>query len=118
MILEELNEMNIKPSIPDLPPEDGEELLSKIDKMARHQDYGQDADAFAHSFGYPEDRSYSADLEDYEIAPYTIDHSEVSKEIYRLKRKGLPDMQIAKSLEDKFGIPWEEMMYDLFTWQK
>jgi len=64
-ILRRLIETTIKPSIPNVPSED---LLGKIDDFASSSDLEVDADSFAHSFGYPEDRSYVDDLRTYEAA--------------------------------------------------
>ena len=63
--LRRLIETRIKPNIPNVP---NEELLGKIDAFARDPEMQQDADVFAGSFGYPEDRSYVKDLETYDIA--------------------------------------------------
>ena len=63
--LRRLIETRIKPSIPNVP---SEELLGRIDNFARDPEMQQDADVFAGSFGYPEDRSYVKDLETYDIA--------------------------------------------------
>jgi hypothetical protein len=63
--LRRLIETRIKPNIPNVP---SEELLGKIDNFARDKEMQADADVFAGSFGYPEDRSYVKDLETYDIA--------------------------------------------------
>lgn len=60
--LRRLIETTIKPTIPNVPSED---LLGKIDGFARDPEMKSDADVFAGSFGYPEDRSYVEDLETY-----------------------------------------------------
>ena len=58
-----INEIRIKPNIPSVPSEDA---LGKIDDLARSQDFKDSANVMAHTFGYPEDRSYSEDLKDYD----------------------------------------------------
>ena len=108
-----LGEMKTKPRIPNLPAGKEDEFLGKIDDLARNQDYRSDADNLAHSFGYPEDRSYSADLEDYEVAPYTLDMTDFDAEVFKLRRSGLSDMEIAKTIAAKTGQDWGELMYDI-----
>ena len=56
-----INEVRIKPSIPDVPSDDA---LVKIDDLVRSGAPG--ADPLADAFGYPEDRSYSDDLKSYD----------------------------------------------------
>ena len=107
-----LGEMKTKPRIPNLPAGMEDEFLGKIDDLARNQDYRSDADNLAHSFGYPEDR-YSADLEDYEVAPYTLDMTDFDAEVFKLRRSGLSDMEIAKTIAAKTGQDWGELMYDI-----
>lgn len=69
-----LIETTIKPSIPGL----GDDMLGKIDTFARSPDLQADADSFAGSFGYPEDKSYSQDLATYDAAGrVTIDMPKV-----------------------------------------
>lgn len=63
--LRRLIETTIKPRIPNVPSED---LLGKIDDFARSPDLEADADSFAYSFGYPEDKSYVGDLAIYDAA--------------------------------------------------
>jgi len=63
--LRKLIETTIKPTIPNVPSEDA---LGKIDSFAREKKMQPDADAFAGSFGYPEDRSYVEDLATYDAA--------------------------------------------------
>ena len=63
--LRRLIETTIKPTIPNVP---SEELLGRIDNFARDEEMQPDADAFAGSFGYPEDRSYVDDLKTYDAA--------------------------------------------------
>jgi len=63
--LRNLIETRIKPSIPNVP---SEKLLGKIDDFARDKEMQPDADSFAGSFGYPEDRSYVDDLKTYDAA--------------------------------------------------
>ena len=58
-----INEIRIKPNIPNVPSEDA---LGKIDDLARSQDFKDSSDSMAHTFGYPEDRIYSQDLKDYD----------------------------------------------------
>ena len=53
----------IKPGIPNVPSDDA---MTKIDMMARSEDMQPDADSIAGAFGYPEDKSYSADLKLYD----------------------------------------------------
>ena len=53
----------IKPGIPNVP---SDEAIVKIDDLARQDDFKLDADALAGAFGYPEDQSYSADLQAYD----------------------------------------------------
>ena len=53
----------IKPGIPNIPSGDA---LTKIDDLARQEDFQSDADSLAGAFGYPEDQSYSADLRAYD----------------------------------------------------
>ena len=73
--LRRLIEARIKPNIPNVP---NEELLGKIDGFARDKDMQPDADSFAGAFGYPEDRSYSQDLANYDIGGrITIDMPKV-----------------------------------------
>jgi hypothetical protein len=63
--LRRLIETTIKPTIPNVP---SEELLGRIDNFARDKEMQPDADSFAGSFGYPEDRSYVEDLKTYDTA--------------------------------------------------
>ena len=63
--LRRLIETRIKPNIPNVP---NEELLGRIDNFARDKEMQPDADSFAGSFGYPEDRSYVDDLATYDAA--------------------------------------------------
>ena len=58
-----INEIRIKPNIPNVPSGDA---LGKIDDLSRSQDFKDSANVMAHTFGYPEDRSYSEDLKDYD----------------------------------------------------
>ena len=58
-----LMEIRIKPNIPNVPSAEAQE---KIDDLARSQDFKDSADVMAHTFGYPEGRSYSQDLKDYD----------------------------------------------------
>lgn len=53
----------IKPGIPNIP---SDAALTKIDDLARQEDFEADADSLAGAFGYPEDQSYSADLRVYD----------------------------------------------------
>ena len=63
--LRKLIETTIKPSIPNVP---SERFLGRIDDFARDKEMQPDADSFAGSFGYPEDRSYVDDLKTYDAA--------------------------------------------------
>ena len=63
--LRRLIETTIKPSIPNVP---SEKFLGRIDDFARDKEMQPDADSFAGSFGYPEDRSYVDDLKTYDAA--------------------------------------------------
>ena len=63
--LRKLIETTIKPTIPNVPSED---LLGRIDNFARDPEMKADADVFAGSFGYPEDKSYVEDLKTYDAA--------------------------------------------------
>ena len=63
--LRKLIETTIKPSIPSIPKD---EFYDKIDTLARGGDTRPMADSMASSFGYPEDRSYSDDLQTYDQA--------------------------------------------------
>ena len=58
-----INEIRIKPSIPNVP---GDDALGKVDDLARQEEFQPSADSLAGAFGYPEDRSYSADLKGYD----------------------------------------------------
>ena len=58
-----INEIRIKPSIPNIP---NDNALGKIDDLARSSDNRLQSDSLADTFGYPEDRSYSTDLKDYD----------------------------------------------------
>jgi len=58
-----INEVRIKPSIPNIPSDDA---LGKVDDLARQEEFQPSADSLAGAFGYPEDRSYSADLKGYD----------------------------------------------------
>ena len=58
-----INEVRIKPYVPDLPSED---MRSKHDDLAKGETSKASADVIAQTFGYPEDRSYSTDLKDYD----------------------------------------------------
>lgn len=108
-----LREMKIKPSIPNLPAGKEDDFLGKIDTLARNHDYRSDADSLAHSFEYPKDRSYSADLEDYDVAHHTLDMTDFDAEVFKLRRSGLSDMEIAKTIAAKTGLDWDELMYDI-----
>ena len=55
----------IKPGIPNIP---SAEAQGKIDDLARQEEFEADADSLAGAFGYPEDRSYVADLRSYDDA--------------------------------------------------
>tara|TARA_R110000782_G_scaffold175983_1_gene267081 strand:+ start:16 stop:534 length:519 start_codon:yes stop_codon:yes gene_type:complete len=61
--LRQLIETTIKPSIPKIP---NDNALGKVDDLARASDHRFQADSLAGTFGYPEDRSYSTDLKDYD----------------------------------------------------
>ena len=74
-----INEAMIKPGIPNIP---SAEAMGKIDMMARSEDLQADADSMAGAFGYPEDRSYSADLRGYDAA------GRLGKEIENMSRLG------------------------------
>ena len=106
-------EHRIKPNIPNLPVGMEDDFLGKIDTLARNRDFRHDADSLAHSFDYPEDRSYSADLEDYEVSPHTFDMTDFDAEVFKLRRSGLDDMEIAKTIAAKTGLDWDELMYDI-----
>lgn len=56
-----ISEIRIKPSIPDVPSDDA---LNKIDLLARTG--MPSADPLADAFGFPDDRSYSKELKDYD----------------------------------------------------
>ena len=53
----------IKPRIPNVP---SSEAQGRIDDFARDPEMQADADSIAHAFKYPEDRSYSEDLQAYD----------------------------------------------------
>ena len=55
----------IKPGIPNVP---SAEAQGKIDDLARQEEFQPDADSLAGAFGYPEDQSYSDDLQIYDRA--------------------------------------------------
>ena len=55
----------IKPGIPNIPSAAAQ---GKIDDLARQEEFEADADSLAGAFGYPEDRSYVADLRGYDDA--------------------------------------------------
>ena len=63
--LRRLIETTIKPSIPNIP---SGEAYTKIDDLARQEEFQPSADSLAGAFGYPEDRSYSDDLRTYDRA--------------------------------------------------
>ena len=63
--LRRLIETTIKPSIPNIP---SGEAYTKIDDLARQEEFQPSADSMAGAFGYPEDRSYSDDLRIYDEA--------------------------------------------------
>ena len=63
--LRQLIETTIKPSIPNIP---SGEAYTKIDDLARQEEFQPSADSVAGAFGYPEDRSYSEDLRTYDQA--------------------------------------------------
>ena len=58
-----INEAMIKPGIPNVP---SAEAQGKIDDLARQEEFQASADSMAHTFGYPEDRSFSKDLKTYD----------------------------------------------------
>ena len=61
--LKRLIEAMIKPSIPNIPSNDA---YTKIDDLARQEEFQSSADSLAGAFGYPEDQSYSEDLRTYD----------------------------------------------------
>jgi len=61
-----INEIRTKPYISDLPDDD---MYTKIDSLASVKSSKASADVIAQTFGYPEDRSYSTDLKDYDEVP-------------------------------------------------
>ena len=61
-----INEVRIKPSIPNIPSDD---MYTKINNLAKDRSGKNSADVIAQTFGYPEDRSYSTDLKDYDEVP-------------------------------------------------
>ena len=63
--LRKLIETTIKPNIPNVPSDDS---YTKIDDLARQEEFQTSADSLAGAFGYPEDRSYSEDLKTYDEA--------------------------------------------------
>ena len=62
--LRSLIETTIKPTIPNIPSED---VYTKIDDLARQEEFKPDADSFAGAYGYKGD-SYSEDLRTYDEA--------------------------------------------------
>ena len=58
-----INEIRTKPYISDLPDDD---MYTKINSLASDKSSKASADVIAQTFGYPEDRSYSTDLKDYD----------------------------------------------------
>ena len=74
-----INEAMIKPGIPNIP---SAEAMGKIDMMARSEDLQADADSMAGAFGYPEDRSYVADLRSYD------DAGRLGVEIENMRKEG------------------------------
>ena len=71
-----INEHMIKPNIPNVPSDDD---LGKIDVMARSEDLQTSADVMAHSFDYPEDRSYSDDLSVYDSLSRASSSGDIDK---------------------------------------
>lgn len=69
-----------KPSIPNV----SIDKIEKIDMLAKDNNSYNVADSIAHSFGYPEDRSYSKDLKIYEVDLFiNTDPRYQPNEIYR-----------------------------------
>ena len=66
----------IKPGIPNIP---SDEALGKIDILARSEDLQSSADVMAHSFDYPEDRSYSDDLSVYDKVSRAYSSGDIDK---------------------------------------
>ena len=58
-----IQEIRIKPSIPNIPSDDA---LGKIDSLARGNTTKDSADVLAHTYGFPEDSSYSSELKAYD----------------------------------------------------
>ncbi len=71
-----INEIRIKPSIPNVPSDDA---LGKVDDLARQEEFQPSADSIAHAFKYPEDRSYSADLKGYDNLKAEMGRYEIEK---------------------------------------
>jgi len=74
-----------KPRIPNLPMGSEDEVLSKLDSYARYDDKmsRNQADSLAAAFDYPEDRSYSDDLQLYD-ASASPRFSKAMIEMYRM----------------------------------
>lgn len=74
-----------KPRIPSLPMGSEDEVLSKLDSYARYDDKmsRNQADSLAAAFDYPEDRSYSDDLQLYDASDR---FSEAMSEMYKMGR--------------------------------
>jgi hypothetical protein len=108
--LRRLIETTIKPSIPNIPSDDAQ---IKVDNLAdrphvydagthsRTTDSNTQADIFADALGYPEDRSYSDDLETYRLAGrVTYDFAIVSKTPGKRRRSWADEKSI------RVGVPF------------
>ena len=71
-----INEVRTKPNIPNIP---GDDALGKVDSLARQKESQPSADSLAGAFGYPEDRSYSADLKSYDNLEAEMGRFEIEK---------------------------------------
>mgnify|MGYP003122489159 CR=1 FL=1 len=91
----------IKPGIPNVP---SAEAQGKIDDLARQEEFQPDADSMAHAFGYPEDRSYVADLRSYD------DVGRLSVEIENMRKEGY-DYAESFSHDDSYMIGAGEGYY-------
>jgi len=114
----------IKPGIPNVP---SDEAIVKIDDLARQDDFKLDADALAGAFGYPEDQSYSADLQAYDDSgrlghaidqmralgtKYADAESHGEPEEYYFRRSAL---RKAAEICDSFDMSMVRPLIDAFT---
>ena len=113
-----------KPRIPNIP---SDAALTKIDDLARQEDFEADADSLAGAFGYPEDQSYSDDLRAYDdsgrLGPAVHQMRELGTKYADAETHGDPEeyyirrhaLKKAAEICDSFDMSMVRPLIDAFT---